>query len=1250
MATALPVVLTPPAATAAPTPTASAVTAPAIQTKVTLVTGDVVAYVRRPGGADSVQVVQRRPGIRYDVYNRADGWHVLPSDATQPVTSGRVDDTLFNVTYLATNGYQDSRDQSLPLIMDYPGGAVPARAAATRALPGSKVTRTLASVDAVAFTVPKRDTPKLWQTTISHPSAQQRQSTGDGRLLLDRKYHVDLAESVAQIQAPAAWAAGLDGTGVRVGVLDTGVDLTHPDLAGQVVESASFVPAEPDVVDRHGHGTHVASTIAGTGAASGGVEKGAAPGARLVIGKVLDHAGFGTTSDIIAGMEWAAGRAKVVSMSLGAPAPAGPDPLSDAVNTLTASTGTLFVIAAGNDGPDRATVGSPGRASAALTVGADDRNEQIAPFSSRGPADDGSVKPELVAPGVNIVAARATGTTMGTPVNDKYTTASGTSMATPHVAASAAILAQRHPDWTGAQLKAALIASTKDIGKPVNDQGAGQVDVKAAIAQTVTTSPATLGFGELEPGVPDQDTTVTYHNAGTAPVTLTLAARVADPTGKAAPEGTLDVPPSVTVPAGGAADIHVVLHPGKVGVGSQQGLITATAPDGGTVHTPLGFTNGAVKHTLSLSVLGFDGKTVIGQSTLWVLPVDRPSEGPKAYSLYNGITVTLPAGKYFLSLIHYTDADGPQMLETTGVIYKPEVDLYQDQSLVLDFSKTKRIAVHTDEPGLESAVAATGTRTTPDGTPWTFNVGVGSWEANLFVSPTEPVTTGKFDFQYTTTITRSQLDVTVGAVTVHPAYLAAYGGGYDYVAPKKLKMFDGRHRYDLVYVGAGTPEDFAAAGDLHGKVVLGQVDILAGEGTAFAARAVQAGAVGLLMFDRVRMTLRGDSDQNEVVPVGYLNHPDGLRLLSALRHDKGAATLVGKPTSPYAYHLAYTEAGKVPVTPSFTVRTRDLARFDTTYHANAETMYATAFERGDIPEPPLVESIRAPQTRTEYYGPITDSTPWVRYTNTFVSDQWEMLSGPAVPLRAGSRQTDDWYGSPMRYGQTEFFNLPTMPAPYLANREGNSLFVFPQLRDGAGHVTAMPPNDAVLTQSLQRDGKPVAALPGSPVTRYNVPADNGRYRLDLHYAPGSDYRVDTSWEFTSAPGQDKAAPGFQCWNDSGMVPVEQNCQALPTISVDYDLDLSPANTVKGYGFTTVKFRPHHVGAITTPIKQVALSASYDGGKTWLRLLPLPSGGGWRVAFAPLPRPGATVSLRVQAGDRDGNTVTETITNAFHVTK
>src|SRR5204863_5129863 len=174
------------------------------------------------------------------------------------------------------------------------------------------------------------------------------------------------------------------------------------------------------------------------------------------------------------------------------------------------------------------------------------------------------IKPEITAPGVDITAARGKDGVIGTPTgpDNRYLILSGTSMATPHVAGSAAILAGEHPDWTPAQLKAALMAAAKPnpaIG--VFAQGAGRVDIGRAIHQTVTTSPASVSFG-LQQWPHNDDTpitkTVTYHNSGTAAVTLNLALNTTGPLGLPSTAGLFALSAStVTVPAGGDASVTV---------------------------------------------------------------------------------------------------------------------------------------------------------------------------------------------------------------------------------------------------------------------------------------------------------------------------------------------------------------------------------------------------------------------------------------------------------------------------------------------------------------------------------------------------------------------------------------------------------------------------------------------------------------------------------------------------------------------
>lgn len=294
-----------------------------------------------------------------------------------------------------------------------------------------------------------------------------------------------------------------------------------------------------------------------------------APGADLLIGKVLGDDGYGTESQVIDGMEWAAAEgAKVVNMSLGSDEVSdGTDPMSLALDELSSTSGALFVVAAGNSGEQGAgTIGSPGAADAALTVGAVDRDDSLAPFSSRGPRHgDRAVKPDVTAPGVGIVAARAAGTTMGEPVDQYYVAASGTSMATPHVAGAAALLAQAHPTWSGQRLKDALISTAHTVGgQQATEEGGGRVDVAAAALGPVTaTGSVALGpYGTGGDNGAPRTATVRYTNTSDKDVTLALAARLATTGGRELTTGALRLgSDAVRIAAGATVDVPLTVDP-----------------------------------------------------------------------------------------------------------------------------------------------------------------------------------------------------------------------------------------------------------------------------------------------------------------------------------------------------------------------------------------------------------------------------------------------------------------------------------------------------------------------------------------------------------------------------------------------------------------------------------------------------------------------------------------------------------------
>jgi subtilisin family serine protease len=268
---------------------------------------------------------------------------------------------------------------------------------------------------------------------------------------------------VSKIGANQVWTT-TTGSGVKVAILDTGIDLTHPDL--HVHGGYNFVSPGASYDDDNGHGSHCAGIVAALGNNSGII--GVAPGADLYAVKVLNASGSGSYTGIVQGIEWAVNNGMdVISMSLGGSQ--GSTTLESACNSAYNS-GVLIVASAGNSGKKRIasdTVGYPAKYESCFAVAATDSKDVRASFSSTGPAVD------VAAPGVSIYSCYKDG---------NYATMSGTSMACPHVTGLAALLLQKNPNWTNANLRAAMTNTALDLGTTGFDWGYGYGRIQAVSA------------------------------------------------------------------------------------------------------------------------------------------------------------------------------------------------------------------------------------------------------------------------------------------------------------------------------------------------------------------------------------------------------------------------------------------------------------------------------------------------------------------------------------------------------------------------------------------------------------------------------------------------------------------------------------------------------------------------------------------------------------------------------------------------
>ncbi len=280
---------------------------------------------------------------------------------------------------------------------------------------------------------------------------------------------VDETRATWGLQAVCALESSFSGAGIRVCVLDTGVDSAHPDLADRIAKTESFIAGELE--DGHGHGTHCIGTAFGPKDPQTLPRYGVAYDAEVFAGKVLSDAGSGADRGILAGINWGISEGcRVISMSLGAPTQVG-DTFSrvyEAVAQRAMRKGTMIVAAAGNESNRPTTiapVGHPANCPSILAVAAIDSAMQVARFSCAGLNPEGG-QVDIAAPGVDVYSSWP---------DDSYRRLNGTSMATPHVAGVVALLAEANPKATVAELKDLLITSALRLPLASTDVGAGLV-------------------------------------------------------------------------------------------------------------------------------------------------------------------------------------------------------------------------------------------------------------------------------------------------------------------------------------------------------------------------------------------------------------------------------------------------------------------------------------------------------------------------------------------------------------------------------------------------------------------------------------------------------------------------------------------------------------------------------------------------------------------------------------------------------
>ena len=993
-------------------------------------------------------------------------------------------------------------------------------------------------------------------------------------------------------------------------MLDTGVDLNHPDLADVVVDTESFVPGE-DITDLHGHGTHVTSTVAGSGAASDGAQTGVAPGTDVVVGKVLGNDGYGLESWIIDGMEWAADHADVVNMSLGSTEPSdGTDPMAEALQTISQESDTLFIVAAGNLGRVSG-IGSPGAAEAALTVGAVDWDDYRAPFQDMGPRlGDALVKPDLTAPGVDVTAARS----QDSPGEGWYTSMNGTSMATPHVAGAAAILLQEFPDLSAEQLKERLMSSAVALeGEGPFQVGAGRVDVPAALDAQVTATGA-VSFGYFDwPHEGDAAVTrdIVYTNHGDSEVVLSLTVAGSDDSGTPVPEGLVALSADeVVVPAGGQASVQATVDPADLPVDTtMSGYVQASAGDS-VLRTGWGTVKEGERYDLTLRATDLDGTP----ATAYVVLMGRDELQPTQVEVNGETTLRLPSGTY--AAMSFLDVNAAADEPGVALVGDPELELTKDTVIELDAREAHEITVDVPQDGVEPAHRRM-EYSIGAGTPLVGAYMIPIYTDHLYAAPMADITDG--DFEY---LTRWRLRTPFISVTEG-------GSALDVTGLTGSELPTGEETLEAVYAGTGTADELAGI-DATGKaVVITRDQSLDAE--QVAAGVAEAGAALLLIVNDEpgEFAISVGWDPILPIPAGGLSGVEGEGLISRIQAGDVQLTLGGGADSPVVYDLVDPHSDGIPTDLSYTPGEDDLARIDSAYAA-PEHLEAGEFRYDFRPHTDygvgFAQVLNVPYERTEWVS-AQEGTSWYQDA-TIIAGNWNER-GVRQGYQPGSLTQESWFTAVVQPRLGEGFWGP--------NRQGDMLQV--NLPSWAGdeptHTGAMGDftgddeqtirfyeGDTLLTESLGWQSAWVD-VETTERTQYRVTNDVAR---DPSW--GTSVSSSTEWTFWTELPED--------WTN-----------LLPFVQVDFAVETDLTGTAVAAPTDTIGLSAwqlpgtHLAGEITAG----TLEISYDQGETWEELELTGEAGDWSAEVT-YPEGAQAASLRATAEDSEGNAVRQEVIDAY----
>lgn len=831
------------------------------------------------------------------------------------------------------------------------------------------------------------------------------------------------------------------------------------------------------------------------------------------------------------------------------------------------------------------------------------------------------LKPDLVAPGTDIIAARSSDSRQG---DGLYIGLSGTSMASPHVAGAAALLKQKYPHWNGEQLKAALMSSTLKIDsiKPYQG-GSGRLDIEAATTRTVFAS-GSIDFGFFSWPQVDMEIverTVTYTNIGDEPVTLELTSTFLDNNGSPAPEGVLQLESDqVTVPANGQVYVVLSFNPNLANFDQRyQGHLNAELNGEVVATSAMAVGIEGERHTLTIHATDTQG-----QDARAVVTLVGKDFYPQTFSLFGKTELRLEPDTY--SILSMMDVDDETDQAGVAVLGNPEIILDGDKTINLDARDVSEISV--DIPDKSTPVFRKLELFRSFGGPneIEFTYVLPATKSKMYAQTMDSVTEGTFDFNTRWRLSKPGLTVSKEGNDIETITLP---GG---------TVFDGEFELPVVYAGNGSANDYEGLDVKDKAVLVKRTDSITGSERAAAAH--QAGAKLLLIVNDAASKFSewvgsDDYENTNPIAVASVSGKVGDVLIEDALAEALTITVEGTAVSPYIYDLIDNHHNAIPADLTYAPTHEELARIDARYYSDIPAKGAEF--RWDLPTYRdngigFKVDLTLPSARTEWVS-ASEDTIWHHAAQ--VNDEegyglWEVRQ-PEALYKPGEHLKENWFSPvvrpyigegfwvPERFENDLQFNIPTGADGGI----GNTGWTF----GGPGDTLELYKGNELLEsdkgQTLFYNG----AEEG--LTKYRLVSDTAR---DVNRWRTS---IKTHTEWTILTEKQKEFHTF-----------------LPMISLDYIVDTDMNGNAHGGDTITLGLQASQISYASGNgnIDGATLSVSFDEGKQWEEVELVPDGNGWIAEFTNKGTEGTYVSLQASAWDDLGNKIDQEIIKAFGISK